>query len=118
MSIKIATLIGGPSSEHEVSIGTGKNILNTLDRDQYLVKPVFIDKSGKWHILDQFIDSETAWTEDHIKDLGKLEAFEGTLPRRCFVFAGIQEGESGKMRDEIHRQIEVQFPENVFGRKT
>jgi D-alanine-D-alanine ligase len=50
MSIKkrIAVLMGGPSSEHEVSLSSGKTVAKTLDRKKYEVFPVLIDKRGEW----------------------------------------------------------------------
>lgn len=40
--------MGGPSSEHEVSLSSGKTVANILDRKKYEVFPVFVDKRGKW----------------------------------------------------------------------
>ena len=34
---KVAVLMGGTSAEREVSLSTGKQILNALDRDKYIV---------------------------------------------------------------------------------
>lgn len=45
--IKLAVLMGGISSEHEVSIMSGKEIIKNLDRKKYLVKPLLIDKRGR-----------------------------------------------------------------------
>ena len=39
--------MGGPSSEREVSLETGKVILNALDKNKYNVKPIIISKRGK-----------------------------------------------------------------------
>lgn len=42
---------GGPSGEYEVSLKTGKNIIDSLrTRDNYEVKDIFIDRSGNWHM--------------------------------------------------------------------
>lgn len=46
---KIAVLRGGPSSEHEVSLKSGKNVLREL-ADKYDVIDIVIDKQGVWHI--------------------------------------------------------------------
>ena len=47
----IYVLYGGISVEHEVSIRSGKTIINQLDRSKYIVHPVYIDKKGVWHCL-------------------------------------------------------------------
>lgn len=42
--------MGGVSSEHEVSLATGKNIIKHLDKKRYDVKPVIISKKGEWFL--------------------------------------------------------------------
>ena len=47
--IKVAVLRGGPSSEFEVSLNTGKNVLENLPH-HYIPTDVFISKDGIWHV--------------------------------------------------------------------
>lgn len=47
--LKVGVMRGGPSSEYEVSLKTGANILSAL-RDRHKVHDILIDKSGGWHI--------------------------------------------------------------------
>ncbi len=47
--IKVAVLRGGPSSEHDISLITGANILKNLEREPYRPVDIFIDKEGVWH---------------------------------------------------------------------
>ena len=51
--LNIAILMGGPSQEYEVSLKTGKMILNALDKEKYNVTPVVIGKDGKWLLPQQ-----------------------------------------------------------------
>lgn len=44
----IAVLMGGPSTEHEVSLASGENVCANLDRKKYKVLPVRISKKGLW----------------------------------------------------------------------
>lgn len=46
--INVIILTGGPSTEHEVSINTGKVIWGALDKNKYNVRPIVIDNKGKW----------------------------------------------------------------------
>ena len=46
--LRVAVLMGGPSPEREVSIGTGGQIVTALDPQRYDVLPVEITKQGKW----------------------------------------------------------------------
>jgi len=46
--INVIILTGGPSTEHEVSINTGRVILGALDKNKYNIQPIVIDEKGKW----------------------------------------------------------------------
>lgn len=50
MKIGVAVLMGGPSSEHEVSLKTGKMVLKNLDQEKFAAFPVKIEKNGDWPI--------------------------------------------------------------------
>ncbi len=47
-------LMGGPSSEYEVSLASAKNVIQALDPKKYLVKPVLINKTGRWLMAPSF----------------------------------------------------------------
>lgn len=51
--------MGGTSTEHDVSLNSGKNVCNALDKDKFNVKPVIIDKAGHWQV------SPTWMKKDH-----------------------------------------------------
>ena len=40
---RVAVVMGGVSSEHEVSLGSGANVCNGLPRERYAVKPLVIN---------------------------------------------------------------------------
>lgn len=42
--------MGGPSSEHEISLETGEMVLKNLDKKKYYGFPVKIEKNGSWPI--------------------------------------------------------------------
>lgn len=48
MKSKVAILMGGPSSEHEVSLKSGLNVLKNLDSKKHKAIPIFIDTRGYW----------------------------------------------------------------------
>ncbi len=50
--VYVATVCGGQSSEHEVSLKTGLMILKNLDRRKYQPTLVVIEKDGKWNFGD------------------------------------------------------------------
>ncbi|HZS42826.1 MAG TPA: D-alanine--D-alanine ligase [Candidatus Paceibacterota bacterium] len=47
--IKVGVLRGGPSSEYDVSLQTGSNVLKSLP-EKYQGVDIFVDKDGTWHI--------------------------------------------------------------------
>jgi D-alanine-D-alanine ligase len=46
--LNVIVLMGGPSSEHDISLKTGEKVVEALDRNMYTVKPVTISREGKW----------------------------------------------------------------------
>src|SRR5436853_6143136 len=48
--IRVAVLMGGPSSEHDVSLVGGSNVVDALDRRRYEVRPVVIGREGRWRV--------------------------------------------------------------------
>ena len=50
---RVGVLRGGPSSEYEISLKTGGNVLKVLRQkfgDKYQTHDILIDKEGNWHI--------------------------------------------------------------------
>ncbi|MEK6871789.1 MAG: D-alanine--D-alanine ligase, partial [Nanoarchaeota archaeon] len=50
IKLRVAVLMGGPSSEHEVSLKSGAVILANLDKNKYLATSLVISRAGKWPI--------------------------------------------------------------------
>ena len=48
--IRVAVLMGGRSSEHEVSLVSGASVAKALDPDRYDVMPVLIARDGEWSL--------------------------------------------------------------------
>ena len=46
---KVGVFLGGPSSEHDVSLMTGGLMLAKLDRSKFDPAPVFVDRERVWH---------------------------------------------------------------------
>src|SRR3989338_3952429 len=58
--IKIGVLMGGPSSEHEVSLATGQSVLDDLDRSKYEPVAITISKNKEWFIGKREITEQKA----------------------------------------------------------
>ncbi|MCF6466653.1 D-alanine--D-alanine ligase family protein [Clostridium sp. Cult2] len=48
MKKKVAIIFGGRSVEHEVSVITGLQVIENIDKEKYDTIPIYIDKQGKW----------------------------------------------------------------------
>ena len=59
---KVAVIYGGMSTEHDVSLISGKNVIDNLDKSKYEIYEIKITKDGKW--LDK--------RDREIKDIYKL----------------------------------------------
>ncbi|MDD3284539.1 MAG: D-alanine--D-alanine ligase [Patescibacteria group bacterium] len=49
----IAILFGGKSAEHEISLISAKNIINSIDKARYNTILIGIDKNGEWFLCDK-----------------------------------------------------------------
>ena len=50
--LKLGVIFGGMSTEHDVSVVSGKSILKNLDKNKYEVYPIYISKEGTWYLFD------------------------------------------------------------------
>lgn len=64
---RIAVITGGPSSEHKISVNTGKMVLQYLDRNRYVPSEVRIHKNGKWQFLPKRTRCSTAMALHELK---------------------------------------------------
>ena len=58
MHTVVGVLRGGPSREHDVSLKTGAAIIGNLPADRYVVRDIYIDKSGQWHDRGKIVSPE------------------------------------------------------------
>ncbi len=52
----VLLLFGGESSEHDVSISSARNVYAAMDGDKYNVLICYIDRHGKWWLLNKWTD--------------------------------------------------------------
>lgn len=53
--LKVAVVFGGRSAEHEVSLQSARNVIESLDRDRYEPVLIGIDKEGRWFLNENSI---------------------------------------------------------------
>ena len=56
--LNLAILVGGKSTEHEISLRSGRSIIQALNKDKYAISIIMIDKNGKWFLYENedFLD--------------------------------------------------------------
>lgn len=66
----IAVLMGGPSSERDISMKSGQFVVASLDKEKYNILPVEIRKDGNWilpsGVLDQDFAIQSLRSEYHV----------------------------------------------------
>ena len=50
----VGVLLGGRSAEHEVSLQSGKNIIEAIDKDKYNVFPIGMNKQGELYLYESY----------------------------------------------------------------
>jgi len=48
--IRVAVLMGGRSSEHDISVASARSVVESLDPERYEAVTVAIDREGKWEL--------------------------------------------------------------------
>lgn len=71
MKRRIGVIFGGRSVEHEVSVITGIQIMENIDRDKYEVVPIYINKEGKWLTGDSLFSFKN-YKDNNLKDVKEI----------------------------------------------
>ena len=81
--LRVGVLRGGPSSEYDISLKTGSEILTHLPRTKYDVKDVFIDRQGTWHMRGMPMEPHRALSQLDIAFLALHGAYgeDGQIQR-------------------------------------
>lgn len=56
--LKVGVLMGGPSHEHDISLKTGRQVVENLNRDKYWIFPVYISMEGSWFFEGKMVSKE------------------------------------------------------------
>lgn len=57
--LKVGVIFGGRSVEHEVSVITGMQVIENMDKEKFLPIPIYITKEGKWLSSESFKNFKT-----------------------------------------------------------
>jgi D-alanine-D-alanine ligase len=76
---RVGILCGGKSAEHEVSLQSAKNVVEAIDKEQYEVVLLALDKQGRWYLQEDLgflVDTDDA----RELDLSNLNNQLGLIP--------------------------------------
>ena len=103
MKIRVGILFGGKSAEHEVSLLSAKNIVNSLDKDKYEPVLIGITKEGKW----QLENKETLFLRASTSKLNSLRSGSNSI-------AVIPDSKNKQLISiggaEMEKRLDVVFP--------
>lgn len=72
--LNIGVMFGGRSVEHEVSVVTGLQVVDNIDKQKYDVTPIYISKEGDWY------------TGEELYDINNFKDMKSLLPKLKKVF--------------------------------
>lgn len=105
MKKKVAIIFGGRSVEHEVSVITGLQVIENIDKDKYDVVPIYIDKEGKWFTGDSLLKFEN-FKKDNLKDLQEVTFSLNPDDHNLYLHPN----SIGLFRKKVLDKIDIIFP--------
>ena len=107
MKKSIGIIIGGKTVEHEVSIITGLQVLDNIDKELYEPRIIYIQKDGKWYVGNSLHDINNYKIKKFNDTFEVLPGFiDGKL--KLYPHPEIKQGFFGKKYDTY--EIDVVFP--------
>lgn len=107
MKKSIGIIIGGKSVEHEVSIITGLQVFDNIDKSIYEPRIIYIQKDGKWYIGNSLHDINNYKAKQFE---GAYEVLPGFRDGKLMLYPHpeIKQGLFGKKYDTV--TIDIVFP--------
>jgi D-alanine-D-alanine ligase len=103
MRIKVGVIFGGESVEHEVSIISAIQAINSMDTEKYDIVPIYIDKNRTWYTGKMLTDIELYKDMDLLRRYAK----KVTLCKKDGSYFLVNT--SGLFRRDI-AEIDIAFP--------
>jgi D-alanine-D-alanine ligase len=95
----VLLLFGGESSEHDISVSSARNVYAAIDDAKYTVLLGYIDRRGKWWLLDKFgadVDTHGAPQFAPVLGTGSFVTFPGSRVVKPDVVLPILHGKNGE----------------------
>ncbi|KRQ87940.1 D-alanine--D-alanine ligase [Caloramator mitchellensis] len=103
----VLVMFGGKSVEHEVSVITGLQVVENIDKNKYNVIPLFITKNGEWYSGEVLLDIKNYKNMDDLLSRAKKVYIE-PVPNKPYIQFYPEKGLFKKAPEPI--KIDVVFP--------
>jgi D-alanine-D-alanine ligase len=89
--LRVGVILGGMSSEREVSLNSGRNVYDNLDRENFDPKPIFMDGQGRLWIIPWQLISQNTTTDitERLEKEARPIAYEGLREEIDFAFISL-----------------------------
>lgn len=89
--LRVGLLMGGASSEKEISLESARHVYNSLDREKYFVIPVFVDENRRLWLIEewQLWKNTTTDLTESLKGGGQRIYYEEIKEHADFVFSAL-----------------------------
>lgn len=88
--LNIAVIMGGLSSEKEISLESGRHIYNNLDREKYHIIPIYLDfESHFWIIEENLLWMNTTKDIENALNQSAVKIAYEDLKKYDFIFIGM-----------------------------
>jgi len=97
--LRVGVILGGMSSEREVSLNSGRNVHDNLDRETFVPVPIFMDGEGRLWIISWQLISQNTTTDitERLEKEARRISYEGLREEIDFAFISLhgKYGEDG-----------------------
>lgn len=102
---RVAVIFGGKTVEHEVSIITGMQIIENIDKNKYEIIPIYIDKDGRWLTGPELMNFKN-FKEDNFKDLKEIIVSPNHENNKIYI----KPEDVGVFKKKVIGEIDIAFP--------
>lgn len=102
---KVGVIFGGRSVEHEVSVITGMQIIENIDKTKYEVVPVYITKDGKWMTGNSLLDFKN-YKDNNFNDAKEIIISPNYKDNKLYA----KPDDVGIFGKKVLGEIDIMFP--------
>lgn len=107
MKKRVGIIIGGKSVEHEVSIVTGLQVMDNIDKNKYEPKIIYIDKDGNWYVGKSLHDISNFKNKTFDE---KYEVLPGFVKSKLILYPHPRNKQGLFSKKQIPEEIDIVFP--------